>query len=1168
MLDASGKEDFQKTGLLWQIPGQRKCLVLSTEPQSGSGMKQFFGRYSLVLLLFFVGRAGGYSQVNDNFSDGDFTASPTWTGDQASFEVDLNNELHLNAPAVTDQAYLSTPSASINDASWEFLLRMDFNPSASNFADIYLVSDSANLEGTLNGYFVRVGGTSDEVSLYRQDGNNSTEILDGLDDRVDDNPVNIRIRVTRDAAGNWEVLSDTLGGTVFASEGTIQDTTHQQSLHVGWACTYTSTRSDKFYLDDVVVTGTGFQDTQAPTVVSATAISDQNLDVLFNEAVDPTTANDASNYSVNGGLGNAGTAAVDGSNPALVHLAFAGNFVNGSSYQLTVNGVEDLVGNAISNVVQPFIYFVSQPAVVGDIVINEIFPDPNPTVGLPEEEFVEIYNASNKVFDLAGWTYADASSTVSLPSFFISPGDHLILCADEDSALYAPYGDVLLLSSWPTLNNDGDDLSLTDTTGLVVDAVSYKDSWYKDAQKADGGFTLERINPTTPCGGSSNWTASNALDGGTPGSQNAVFSTAPDLTPPTVVSVSVVGSNQLEVQFNERMDSTSLALASYTLSQGMNVVSVAAQGPDFLAVLLDLSANVVAGQLDQLSISGATDCVGNALPTNSTTFGIGAAPQPFDLVINELAPDPDPEISNLPDAEFVELYNASNRLIDLDGLTLSDRSGSSNLPEGQLLPGEHLILCPSTAVFEFTTYGRVLGLSGFPSLNNTGDRIALRDGSGTTIDVVEYTDDWYQDEEKSAGGWTLERIVPEDFCALSTNWQASESANGGTPGTVNSVFDPNLLAEPPSWVSAVLLGTDSMALFFSRSMDSLSLTAATYSISPTLQIEAVYPVGPAFEAVHLKTNGPLQAGTSYIVSISGPTDCKGTTLSGTLSRTIILPEPGDVAINEVLFNPIGFGTDFVELVNTTAVDLNLRDWSFGYLDSDDSLRQEIISTENYVLAPGAFVLISENSQNVLFNYPLSREEVFLETNLPSYANTAGSVILLDNLGNQVDRFNYSEDLHFPLLSGVDGVSLERIDVERPSSDPTNWHSAAEEVGFATPGYENSQYSPGEGTPEEVSVSPEVFSPDNDGFDDVLNISYNLDGSGYVGTIIIYDSKGREERTLVQNVLLSPEGVFSWDGTLDSGERARTGIHIVYMEVFTPDGTVKHFKNTCVVASRY
>ncbi|HEX5170780.1 MAG TPA: hypothetical protein VFW11_16515, partial [Cyclobacteriaceae bacterium] len=110
-----------------------------------------------------------FAQFSDDFSDGDFVSDPEWVGSTPRFVV-ASGRLQLRAPAEAAQSFLSVSSTAINNASWEFLSAMDFNPSGSNYTRIYLTSDQADLSGSLNGYYVLIGGTSDEVSLFRQTG--------------------------------------------------------------------------------------------------------------------------------------------------------------------------------------------------------------------------------------------------------------------------------------------------------------------------------------------------------------------------------------------------------------------------------------------------------------------------------------------------------------------------------------------------------------------------------------------------------------------------------------------------------------------------------------------------------------------------------------------------------------------------------------------------------------------------------------------------------------------------------------------------------------------------------------------------------------------------------------------------------------------------------------
>ena len=123
-----------------------------------------------------------FSQIQDDFSDSTFTTNPTWSGDDSKFEVNAAKQLHLNAPPVTDTAYLSTANTEINNIEWDFFFILDFAPSNSNYLKVYLVSDQQNLKQPLNGYFLKVGenGSNDSIELYLQQGSTETLITHGI----------------------------------------------------------------------------------------------------------------------------------------------------------------------------------------------------------------------------------------------------------------------------------------------------------------------------------------------------------------------------------------------------------------------------------------------------------------------------------------------------------------------------------------------------------------------------------------------------------------------------------------------------------------------------------------------------------------------------------------------------------------------------------------------------------------------------------------------------------------------------------------------------------------------------------------------------------------------------------------------------------------------------
>lgn len=1119
----------------------------------------------ILLFAILVVTQISFSQFVDNFSDGDFIVNPVWSGDNANYEVDASFMLHLNAPAVVDTSYLSTTSTAINNATWEFYVQLNFNPSSTNYAKVYLVSDQANLKNPLNGYFVKLGNTADEVSLYRQTGSTETMIIDGINSRLNTAQVTVSVQVTRDNVGNWQLLSDTTGGTTYVLEGAVLDNNHVSSSYFGVYSFYTATRSTLFFYDNFTITGTGFIDNVPPILDSLVVVNSTNLDAYFNEPLDLVTAQTITNYSVDFGIGNPSAAVRDLVDSSLVHLTFSTPFTNGQNYNLTIINVEDTAANPVATIVTPFTYLVISIPNPGDVVINEIFADPTPQIGLPTVEFVELYNTSTSPFNLTNWKFINSTTVKLLPNFTLLPNAYVVLCNSTDTALFSSYGDVIGLSSFSALTNGGDSLSLLDNNSNILDIVNYDISWYQDGIKDDGGWTLERINPLHPCSNAANWTSSMNIDGGTPGTQNSVFDTLPDTQAPTISAISIISTTQLNVLLNETMDSTSLANATYTISGGIFVTLVSVNN-NLQGVTLTVSPALDSSIVYTLTIVGANDCSGNSLTPNSIDFGIGKTPIKYEIVITELFPDPSPTMG-LPTEDYLELYNNTSKIIDLTNCWISDLTSMDQLNAGKILPGEYVIICDDGFENQFSPFGKVITVNSFPSLNNADDEITLFAPDTTLIHQVHYYDTWYQDDNKKDGGWSLEMIDPNNPCGESDNWIASTKWFGGTPGTQNTAFATNPDLVLPKLLEANATNDSTVVLTFSEIIDAAGLLAAIYVIDNGIAIGTIQVIDN--KNVQLNLSNKLIFQIKYTVTVTGAFDCVGNVIGSDNTAIFALPEQGfadDLVINEILFNPFTGGSDFVEVYNNSNKFINLQNWSLANLENDSIDNYQTIISKPKLLLPGEFVLLSTNTANVAQEYMNSVTSTFLQMeSFPTYNNDIGDVYLINNLNMVVDNFSYNESMHFALLNSFDGVSLERIDYDRPTNDITNWHSAAEDVGFATPGYENSQYLKTNNDGGDITIDPLTFSPDNDGVDDVVNITYNFPEPGYVATIIIYDAKGRLVKNLVKNELLGTSGTFSWDGINENNEKASIGIYIIFVEAFDLTGDVKNFKRTVVLA---
>ena len=152
-----------------------------------------------------------------------------------------------------------------------------------------------------------------------------------------------------------------------------------------------------------------------------------------------------------------------------------------------------------------------------------------------------------------------------------------------------------------------------------------------------------------------------------------------------------------------------------------------------------------------------------------------------------------------------------------------------------------------------------------------------------------------------------------------------------------------------------------------------------------------------------------------------------------------------------------------------------------------------------------------------------------------------------------------------MIANAEGVALERIEPDKPTKNADNWHSAASTAGYGTPGYKNSQFKQTDNINATIELTPKVFSPDNNGVDDITTIQYQIGETGYVGNITIFDVSGRMVRHLVKNATLGIRGNWNWDGLDEKGQKLAIGNYIIYTELFNLHGRKKQFKNVVVLA---
>jgi len=540
-------------------------------------------------------------------------------------------------------------------------------------------------------------------------------------------------------------------------------------------------------------------------------------------------------------------------------------------------------------------------------------------------------------------------------------------------------------------------------------------------------------------------------------------------------------------------------------------------------------------------------------------------------VIDEIMADQTPQIG-LPNNEWIELKNVSANPINLQNWRIGDATGQSGpMPNFILQPDSFVIVCTGSAVAAMQVYGRVISVTSFPSLDNDGDQLYLKSNTGLTIHAVSYSISWYQNAVKSDGGWTLEMIDTKNPCSGISNWKASTDARGGSPGIKNSVDAVNNDQSVPSIKNAYTIDNLNIVIVFDEPVDSLKgATDANYSIDGGLSIQSATSISPLFDKVQLRLTSAMQANKVYTITVNNVTDCKNNSVGSKNKIKVGLPVDAaltEMVINEILFNPKSGASDYVEFYNRSNKIFDANKLYIANRNSSGVISSaKLISTIPYYIFPGDYIVATEDAINLQLNYMVQNPDaVFVVSSMPSFPDDKGDVILLNLQGAVVDEVKYLDDWQFALIANPDGVSLERIDPDGISQEPANWHSAASTAGYGTPTYKNSQYKLLQSINATIEVTPKVFSPDNDGRDDIATIQYKTTEPGYVANITIYDASGRPIRNLIKNATLGLQGYWIWDGLDDKKLKLSIGTYILFTEIFNLNGKKEIFKNVVVLA---
>ena len=700
-------------------------------------------------------------------------------------------------------------------------------------------------------------------------------------------------------------------------------------------------------------------------------------------------------------------------------------------------------------------------------------------------------------------------------------------------------------------------MSLHRPDSSLVAAYKYtpdnKDGFSEEKIELNGGDTTE------------NW--SNSIKaGGTPGAKNSVTPSAFDLALSSfkvssprpssedsvvlqlgVKNVGKKAADFVDVSLSSLDDGTQNEVASRhiqnAISSGDSMVIVITM-PPFSLGPHSLTARI-ANPRDENDVNNSLD----------VEFEVVAAYAAGAVVINEIMYDTDEKMD-----EWLELFNTTADSILLDDWTISDKRKSVVLCDSSIYlpPGGYCELANRPLLSTDSISQIILSL---PELNNSGDELALRDASGTLIDSLVY--------RKEFGGGrnvSLERIRYENS-SQPDNWATCRDSLGSTPGRKNSVS--------PKAHDAAIEGASLNAnpqKPSSGEQVTLSVHVLNNGREPVDNVLVNFAYAPlsAFSFLQLgsKTIAYLDVGENAIIEITWQNIPAGVYVvraearmagdmeaenNAALDTLFVTDSQEPLIINEIMYSPADGMGEWIELLNKGGHAAQF----YGFtLSKSDSTQRTFICGEPLEIAPDGFVVIAHDSGLV----GLCAAPIIVLRAMPSLKNDADDISLCDGNGRLVDHLSYNEK-----MGGARGHSLERINPHVDSAELSNWTTCVSEAGH-TCGARNSVAI--ELLPETVTLAaqPNPFSPDGDGIDDFVGISYSMPARAAQVNVKIYDIAGRLVRFLLNNEASGAQRTIFWDGADDEGARCSMGIYIIVLEALNETSMcTERAKKTVVLA---
>ncbi len=745
-------------------------------------------------LICLFGISGLFAQWSDSFSQ---SLDPAWKGDVHNFKVNSQMQLQLMAPSAGSSA-LFRSFLYEDSLVWSFYIKLDFSPSATNKLAVVLMADQMPWDSS-KAFYIEIGenGTNDNWKFFYKDASTKQLLGSGELMQLASDPAMARFNISLYQDSIWNFKVNYTGEYPLNLERTLfkQIPFKKDPCFFEFICTYTDSRKDRYYFDDVSIVKIA-KDTLTPFVQSVETLDEHRLELQFTEPLNIQSSFIKINFEIVH-VGFPDSIYSMNSNSCILH--FKQNLTFDSNYVLKYKNISDLDSNINSGSMFEFKAIFSVHPEYHDLIIPEIMADPSPPASLPEREYIEIKNTSPNILNLQNCILSDGSTEAYFGKCSIKPDSFLILCAARDTDLFKGYGSVYGLNGFPSINNAAEVVQLYNADFELIDLVQFDDSWYGSEIKKEGGYSLELMNEGDLCLGKLNWTASQHFSGGSPGRENSVASHATVDSTLHLTSLHALSEWEIKVSFNENLDFKTIYHLEWfkiTPNRSLATVSFIEQRTNELLILLNEPLDK--GISYTLYFTEIQNCIQQKFNFNSKAFNVPAEPEMGDLTFSEVLFNP-----NSGGQDFIEIYNKSNQSLKCSALMISNPLTSNtwmNLNTDQvILPGGYLAFSsdPENLIIQYPFHDSLrIVKSDLPSISDEGGILilAVRDHNTLRVlDSFQFDESWHHPFLKDPEGVSLEKIHLELASDNKQNWQsASKTYFFATPGIKNSQWQDSL----------------------------------------------------------------------------------------------------------------------------------------------------------------------------------------------------------------------------------------------------------------------------------------------------------------------------------------------------------------------------------------